>query len=60
MAGLKKDINHCEEYVERLSEYMEMTGKSYRNHAATIRYWAAKDKEGKGIRNYECREGESL
>lgn len=31
-------------YVERLSEYMTSTGKSYDNHAATIRMWAAEDK----------------
>lgn len=30
-------------YVERLSEYMTSTGKSYDNHAATIRKWAAED-----------------
>ena len=29
--------------LERLSEYMASTGKSYRNHLATIRSWAKKD-----------------
>lgn len=29
--------------VERLSEYMASTGKSYKNHLATIRSWASRD-----------------
>ena len=32
------------ERVERLSEYIASTGKSYKNHLATIRSWARKDK----------------
>lgn len=31
--------------IERLSEYIASTGKSYKNHLATIRNWARKDKE---------------
>lgn len=34
------------ERIERLDEYMESTGKSYKNHLATIRAWARKDKTG--------------
>jgi hypothetical protein len=30
--------------LERLSEYMASTGKSYKNHLATIRNWAKRDK----------------
>ena len=30
--------------IERLSEYMASHGKSYKNHLATIRNWAKKDK----------------
>lgn len=30
--------------IERLSSYMASTGKSYKNHLATIRNWARKDK----------------
>ena len=30
--------------IERLSEYMASTGKPYKNHLATIRNWAKKDK----------------
>lgn len=29
--------------IERLSEYIECSGKSYKNHLATIRNWARKD-----------------
>ena len=32
-----------QERIERLSSYMESTGKSYKNHLATIRNWARKD-----------------
>lgn len=32
-----------ESRIERLSEYMASTGKSYKNHLATIRSWARKD-----------------
>lgn len=31
--------------IERLSEYMASTGKTYKNHLATIRAWARKDKD---------------
>ena len=31
--------------IERLSEYMASTGKSYKSHLATMRAWARKDKE---------------
>ena len=33
--------------IERLSEYMASTGKPYKNHLATIRNWAKKDKSQK-------------
>lgn len=33
------------EWIEKLSEYMEITGKSYRNHLAVIRSWAEKEKK---------------
>lgn len=32
-----------QERIERLSSYMESTGKSYKNHLATIRNWARKE-----------------
>lgn len=33
-----------EQRIERLSEYIASTGKSYKNHLATIRAWARKEK----------------
>lgn len=33
--------------IERLSEYMASTGKSYRNHLATIRNWARREDKPK-------------
>ena len=33
-----------QERIERLSEYVASTGKSYKNHLATIRSWSRKDK----------------
>lgn len=33
--------------IERLSEYIASTGKSYKNHLATIRSWARKDADKK-------------
>lgn len=35
--------NDLDERIERLSEYMESTGKKYKSHIATIRAWARKD-----------------
>ena len=53
-----------EYYIDRLSGYIASTGKNYKNHAATIRRWAADDKAKgkpkKGIPDYSCKEGESL
>ena len=34
-----------QERIERLSEYMASSGKSYKNHLATIRSWARKDQQ---------------
>ena len=51
-------------YIERLSGYIASTGKKYKNHAATIRRWAADDTAKaapkQGIPDYSCKEGESL
>ena len=51
-------------YVERLSEYMASTGKTYKNHAATIRRWAAEDKKKAATqgrnRDYSVQEGETV
>ena len=40
-----------EHRIERLSGYMESTGKVYKSHFATIRNWASQDSaEGKSAR----------
>ena len=50
-----------QEYIERLSEYMASTGKSYKSHAATIRRWAREDRHKcRNVSDYSCKEGESL
>ena len=40
---LKDQFPDWEKRIERLSEYMASTGKSYKNHLATIRNWARRD-----------------
>ena len=51
-------------YINRLSEYMASTGKTYDNHAATIRRWAASDTSKtiavQGVATLTCKEGTSL
>ncbi len=51
-------------YIDRLSEYMASTGKQYRNHAATIRRWAAEDKKKAAPparnRDYPVKEDETV
>lgn len=50
-------------YINRLSEYMASKGKSYDNHAATIRRWAASDTAKtavQGVSTLTCKEGTSL
>lgn len=46
-----------ERYIERLSEYMSSTGKTYSSHFATICSWIRQDNKNP---DYSCREGESL
>lgn len=36
-----------EERIENLSSYMESKGKTYKNHLATIRNWARRDRDAK-------------
>lgn len=55
------------EYIEKLSAYMESTGKKYKSHAATIQRWASEDSQkatsgtkGGGLPDYSYKEGESL
>ena len=44
-AKLISEFPDWEERIERLSSYIASTGKRYKNHLATIRNWARKDKE---------------
>ena len=45
---LEDMIPGLNDYIERLSAYMQSTGKTYRDHASTIMTWYLKDKsEGK-------------
>lgn len=46
-----------EERIERLSYYMESKGVTYKNHLATIRNWARKDKEKRGAVSRETTSG---
>lgn len=42
-----------EERIERLSEYIASKGNKYKNHLATIRSWARKEKPTNGIRGQD-------
>ena len=45
---LQEEFPHdYSERINRLSEYIASTGKSYKNHLATIRAWARKEKPAK-------------
>ena len=51
--------------IERLSEYIASSGKTYKNHLATIRVWAKKDKEREILKNGDknikwCMDKESI
>ena len=45
MDKLRAEFPDWQNRIERLSAYMASTGKSYKNHLATIRNWARKDAE---------------
>ena len=57
---LQRTVPSYIEYIERLSAYMQSTGKSYADHAATIRCWYERDNPAQPSRNYECEDDESL
>lgn len=44
---LKEQFSDYQERIDRLSEYIASTGKSYKSHYATILSWARKDKKEK-------------
>ena len=45
MAKLQAEFPDWQERIERLSSYMASSGKSYKDHLATIRNWAKKDQQ---------------
>jgi len=47
---LKTEYSDYKDRIERLSCYVESTGKRYKSHYATIRNWARKDAEQKPAR----------
>ncbi len=53
-----------QEYIERLSEYMASTGRTYKSHAATIRRWIADDRRKAAPavrdRDYSVQEGDTV
>ena len=51
---LQRTVPSYIEYIERLSAYMQSTGKSYTDHAATIRCWYDRDNPAQPSRNYDC------
>ncbi len=57
---LQRMVPPYREYIERLSAYMQSRGKSYADHAATIRSWYLRDNPPPPARNYESEENESL
>lgn len=50
---LKAEYPDWEERIERLSSYVESTGRRYKSHYATIRNWARKDGNKGGMRKNE-------
>ena len=42
---LAAEIPNYEEYIEKLSHYIESNGKKYKSHYATILMWHRKDRE---------------
>lgn len=66
MSELQEEFSDCvlQDYVERLSEYMESTGREYKSHAATIRRWANADRKGAAPpsrnRDYTVKEGDTI
>ena len=43
--SLKSECDDCEYYINRLSSYIESTGKNYNNHYAVIYSWINEDKK---------------
>ena len=60
MDSLRQTVPPYRDYIERLSTYMQSSGKRYADHAATIRSWYIRDNPPPPARNYESEENESL
>lgn len=59
MEKLKKELPAVyDDMIERLSEYMECSGKSYKNHYAVIKRWARKDINERKTANKNAFRGE--
>ena len=61
---LKVDFSGLDSLIEQLPAYIQSTGKTYADHAATLRIWAKRQKTERkstsGIPDYTFTEGESL
>ena len=58
----KIEDNNLQIYIEKLSAYLESTGKRYKSHYATILNWSRKEKQNINLKNEETkliREGEN-
>lgn len=44
--------SNVQKMIDRLSSYMESTGKKYHNHYATLRHWYEEDKEALNNKTY--------
>lgn len=54
LAALEADYpDRYADYINRLSAYMEVNGKHYANHYATIRKWLDEDNKVKPVKNYD-------
>ena len=60
MDSLRRTVPPYRDYIERLSTYMQSSGKRYADHAATIKSWYLRDNPPPPARNYESEENESL
>ena len=54
MDRLKSEFPDWKIRIERLSSYMASTGKSYKNHLATIRNWARNDTQNNSNPQNDC------
>lgn len=54
LAALEADYpDRYVDYINSLSAYMEVNGKHYANHYATIRKWLDEDNKSKPAKNYD-------